>query len=380
MAPSSRALVCFSLFDVPVPSAGIDAFLDNDDAFWWAFDRYGVEKGFRTVQVYSVRQGILSAPEIRRTKGSTEFVFLSRPTTNVLRRLPGLIGPAHLVLFNNESRLSLLTGIATRTLGKHVMAFYHNALESHLPLHRRMLLRPYRTWALDAAITTTDLLKQSLLPVLGCPVFLFPFGVDTHRFHPVPRTFDQRLRVLYCGRISPEKHIEDVISGIARSSCKDRIVLTIAGEDYSPDRSYLKSLIAACEQMSVTYRVLGHIPHSHLADVYAGADVLVNMRPDEGFGKVFVEAMATEMPVIGRRGALGVSRLIRHGDNGLVVGTTDELATALLHMVESPGIRSTMGARGRTFVEKELSLDASYAALTTCLDSLVGRKALQCPV
>jgi glycosyltransferase involved in cell wall biosynthesis len=376
MAPTPRSLVCFSLFDVPVPSAGIDAFLDNDDAFWWAFDRYGVEKGYRTAQVYSVRQGILPAPEIRRIKGSTEFVFLSRPSAQVVRRLPDLIRNADLVLFNNESRLSLLAGIAAKATGRRVMAFYHNELETGLPLHWRMLLRPYRTWALDAAFTTTEPLKQSLLPVLGCPVYLFPFGVDTAKFSPVPRVSGPQLQVLYCGRISPEKRIEDIIDGIGRSAIKNRITLTLAGEDYSPDRVYLKSLIAACERLSVTYKLLGYVSHAQLPGVYAGADLLVNMRPDEGFGKVFVEAMASGLPVIGRRGALGVTRLIRDGVNGCIVDTSEELAAALARLAELPELRAEMGKRGVAFVAQELSLETSYAALSTCLHSLVPGKIL----
>jgi glycosyltransferase involved in cell wall biosynthesis len=339
-----------------------------------------VAAGYAPVQVFSVRRGILPAAEIRRTKQSTEFVFLSRPTLQVIRRLPGLLRGAALVLFNNESRLSMITAILAKIAGRRVMAFYHNEPEPcNAPL-RRILTRIYRSWVIDAAITTTGLLEQSWKPLLGCRLCRFPFGVDTEKFRPAFRPSGDRLHVLYCGRISPEKRIEDLIEGIAGSSARNRIVLTIAGEDYSPGASYLNNLLAACEAAGVSHRLLGHVPHSRLPRIYGDADMLVNMRPDEGFGKVFVEAMASGLPVVGRRGAPGVSQLIRNGVNGFVVGTTQDLSDVLDRLITSPDLRMDVGTRGRAFVEREYSLDASLSALTTCLNSLLTVKDLSCPV
>jgi glycosyltransferase involved in cell wall biosynthesis len=380
--PSSPTLVSLSLFDVPVPAAGIDAFLDNDDAFWWAFDRYGASRGYHTFQIFSLRQGTLDRAVESRTKGATEYIFVSRPTVRMLCRLPRLLHGSHLVLFHNESLSSLLLGIGARLRGKRVAAFYHNELNTRMSVWQRMLLGVFRRRVLDAAWTTTPTLKQKLTPVLGCPVILFPFGVDTDVLHPMPRTQQSMFRVLYCGRISPEKRIEDVVEGIAHSPFKTRILLTLAGEDYSPDHAYLRKLIASCEQAAVTCRHIGHVPHSQLQAVYAEADVLVNMRPDEGFGKVFVEAMATGLPVIGRRGAPGVIHLIHDGENGFIADTPQDLAAALGRLLQSPELGKQMGERGRVLIEKEYSRAASLTALTASLDALLTYRegVLSCPV
>ncbi len=366
----SHTLVSLSLFDVPVPAAGVDAFLDNSDAFWWAFDRYG-EGEHRTLQVFTVRKGILPQPELRRIRGNTAFVFLSRPATRLLVRLLPLLRDASVVVFHNESLLSLLTGICAKLAGKRVAAFYHNELDHRPSALRRTVLNIYRRRVLDAALTTSLTLKRVLKPVLGCPVFLFPFGVDTNAFRVADRSPHEKLRVLYCGRISPEKKIEDVIDGIARSAVKDRVELTIAGEEFSAGQEYSRLLRAKIAETGIACRFAGHVPHAALPAVYASADVLVNMRPDEGFGKVFVEAMATGLPVIGRRGAPGVSRLIRHGDNGFVVDDPADLGRHLEQLLRTPSLCLELGTRGRCFVERELSLPASLASLTRCLDALL---------
>jgi phosphatidyl-myo-inositol dimannoside synthase len=78
----------------------------------------------------------------------------------------------------------------------------------------------------------------------------------------------------------------------------------------------------------------------------------------EGFGIVFLEAMAHGKPVIGPR--VGApAEFIRSGEHGLLVDPTDarEVAEALIELLEDPTRARHMGDAGREWVAQEFNYD-----------------------
>ncbi|MGB0035864.1 MAG: glycosyltransferase family 4 protein, partial [Candidatus Acidiferrales bacterium] len=78
----------------------------------------------------------------------------------------------------------------------------------------------------------------------------------------------------------------------------------------------------------------------------------------EGFGIVFLEAMAHSKPVVGPRVGAPVE-FIRSGEHGLLVDPTDsrEVAEALIELLEDPARARRMGEAGREWVAREFSFD-----------------------
>jgi phosphatidylinositol alpha-1,6-mannosyltransferase len=78
----------------------------------------------------------------------------------------------------------------------------------------------------------------------------------------------------------------------------------------------------------------------------------------EGFGIVFLEAMAHGKPVVGPR--VGApAEFIRSGEHGLLVDPTDsrEVAEALIELLEDPARARRMGDAAREWVTREFSFD-----------------------
>lgn len=78
----------------------------------------------------------------------------------------------------------------------------------------------------------------------------------------------------------------------------------------------------------------------------------------EGFGIVFLEAMAHGKPVVGPR--VGApAEFIRSGEHGLLVdpANSGELAGALLELLEDPARAKRMGEAGKNWVAREFSFD-----------------------
>ncbi len=78
----------------------------------------------------------------------------------------------------------------------------------------------------------------------------------------------------------------------------------------------------------------------------------------EGFGIVFLEAMAHGKPVMGPR--VGApAEFIRSGEHGLLVdpASASEIAGALIELLEDPVRARRMGEAGRNWVAREFTFD-----------------------
>jgi glycosyltransferase involved in cell wall biosynthesis len=153
--------------------------------------------------------------------------------------------------------------------------------------------------------------------------------------------------LLYAGRITPEKGVEEAIEIAERAGCP----LLIAGGIY--DRAYYSERILPRLQSAgdrVTY--LGQLRHDALWKLMGQVrGLLFPIQWDEPFGLTPVEAMAAGTPVIAfKRGA--AEEVIRHGETGFLVEPDDCVQAAIL--VDKLGTLSR--AFCRAHVEAQFSL------------------------
>jgi phosphatidylinositol alpha-1,6-mannosyltransferase len=115
---------------------------------------------------------------------------------------------------------------------------------------------------------------------------------------------------------------------------------------------------------------LGEIPDSELAELYRLCDAFVlpsrgqerlGIVGGEGFGRVYVEAALAGKPVVGSLSG-GAAEAVLHGKTGFLVNpdSSDEVAEAVLAILEDPRLAAAMGSVGRewaldTFSEEALS-------------------------
>lgn len=103
----------------------------------------------------------------------------------------------------------------------------------------------------------------------------------------------------------------------------------IAGQ--GPDRPRLEA-IARAHGVERFVRFLGHVPDADLPELYRAADVFALPSTGEGFGIVYLEAMACGTPAIGLRVGGATEAL---GDLGRAVAP-DDFAEALMAMLTTP--------------------------------------------
>jgi glycosyltransferase involved in cell wall biosynthesis len=90
----------------------------------------------------------------------------------------------------------------------------------------------------------------------------------------------------------------------------------------------------------------------------AACDVFCLPSWSEGFGIVYLEAMAHGKPVIAVQGQ-GIAEVLAGRDAGILVPPRDAAAVtgALAMLLGDPQAAREMGARGRKLVEEEFSLE-----------------------
>jgi glycosyltransferase involved in cell wall biosynthesis len=147
------------------------------------------------------------------------------------------------------------------------------------------------------------------------PLSVIPWGVEAGAFRAGSREAGRvRLgcasdtRILLClGRLSPEKlHFPQLVRAFSRLKEKlapaQKLHLVLAGGHADCDQGYLQDLHSLLHELRLSSNatVLKHISDQEKLDLLAAADLVLTpaAHPQESFGLVLLEAMATGVPVL----------------------------------------------------------------------------------
>lgn len=128
------------------------------------------------------------------------------------------------------------------------------------------------------------------------------------------------MHMIQVGNLIPRKKTDVTIQAVEKLKKEfDGIQLTVIGS--GEEREKLELL---CEQMGLTDSVTftGQLPNQQVHAKLAEASVFVMPSVREGFGIVYLEAMAAGCVVIGTEGE-GIADLVEHGVNGYLVPADD---------------------------------------------------------
>jgi phosphatidylinositol alpha-1,6-mannosyltransferase len=175
---------------------------------------------------------------------------------------------------------------------------------------------------------------------------ILPNCVDLSRYGPGAKPadlvqhlgLDRRVTLLTVGRLSEferYKGFDEVIEALAglRTSHPDLTYL-IAGD--GPDRARLEQKVEALG-MEGQVKFLGFIPEERKADYYRLADAYVMPSRGEGFGIVYLEALACGVPVLGSK-IDGSRDALQDGELGTLVDPSKpaEVAEGILRTLRQP--------------------------------------------
>jgi glycosyltransferase involved in cell wall biosynthesis len=244
-------------------------------------------------------------------------------------------------------------------------------------------------------------------PEVAPRCFALHNGVDVRLFRPAPRGEGRlghgELRLLFVGRLSPEKGVHDLLTALPRIAERAANVrLTVIGGKRPAPFEYVVALAddplvrdlarfyeggpAAYEEHlrrsippSLADRVVfrDDVPQADLVEAYRDADVFVFPSAwNEPFGMPVAEAMACGVPVVATRGG-GIPEFVEHGRSGLLVerGNPLALAEAVVTLLDQPEHRRVLGRAGRDRIERELTWDHVAGRLGEKIEEALNRPA-----
>jgi phosphatidyl-myo-inositol dimannoside synthase len=182
--------------------------------------------------------------------------------------------------------------------------------------------------------------------------------------------------VLTVGRWDPAekyKGADNLIAALPRvlKAAPDASLVLVGDGD---DRPRLEQLARDLGVSEHAHFLHGLTPEQLFA-CYPNCDVFALPSRGEGFGLVFLEAMANAKPVIGGAHG-GIPDIVEDGVTGLLVphGDVGRLAQALESLFNSPSRAREMGARGRDRLEKTFSFAQFQLHLTQILNNVLAQQ------
>ena len=180
-------------------------------------------------------------------------------------------------------------------------------------------------------------------------------GIDPEYIHQVsyrnPAEIQEQKTILSVSNLFPTKGIDINLYALEKLAEKhpDTKYLVIGD---GPER---KKLVGLARELNLSNRVefLGQLPHDQVMSHMAECDIFSLPSWQDGFGIVYLEAMAQGKPVIGCQGE-GIEDFVVDSETGFLVKPkdSDDLARVLDNLLENPRLGIQVGARAQQTVQE----------------------------
>jgi len=178
-------------------------------------------------------------------------------------------------------------------------------------------------------------------------------GVDTQMFSPAPSDAPSKT-ILSVGNLIPIKGHDLLLRALAAVLPHfPDFSYEIIGD--GPELNRLTRLAADCN-IAGQVRFLGRQSRKQVANAMRRCVLFALPSRYEGLGCVYLEAMASEKPVIACRGQ-GIDEIIRHGSNGWLIdpGNLQQLIAALAMLLQNVTLRGQIGQAARRTILQSLT-------------------------
>ena len=180
---------------------------------------------------------------------------------------------------------------------------------------------------------------------------IIPNGVDVEHFSPdvspIEEFDDDKLNILFVSRLEKRKGLNYLLQAFKQvkkevPNCR----LIVVGPGTRLRRRY-ERYVAKTGLKDVVF--VGLVSYDELPRYYKTADVFCAPAVgSESFGIILLEAMAMGKPIVASS-IEGYANVVSHGVDGLLVppADRDQLAQALIALLNDKALRQEMGAKGR---------------------------------
>jgi glycosyltransferase involved in cell wall biosynthesis len=163
------------------------------------------------------------------------------------------------------------------------------------------------------------------------------------------------------GHFAPLKGYEELLDAMGEVVRKGfNVKLVLVGESIYPhSRTYREKLLSLADSTGLSERVIFAGFREDIPELLASFDLFVLPSRSEGFGRTNLEAMAMGKPVISTNVG-GIPEVVLDGVTGILVppGNSEDLARAIMKLLNDGELRESLGREGRRRVEEHFTLQS----------------------
>ncbi|RNL53953.1 glycosyltransferase family 4 protein [Pedobacter jejuensis] len=229
------------------------------------------------------------------------------------------------------------------------------------------------TWLLsffaDKIICVSDHLLQQL-PHKD-KAYLVYNGIDTRNWRRPVRSEGglrtelgldrKKLIIAHIGQLIPWKRHElfiEVASKILNHNSNVHCVI-IGSDLFNDSTSYKALLVKKIKSLDLTNHLTMMNHRENILCKLADVDVLVHLAEQEPFGRILVEAMSLEIPIVAMNSG-GPAEVVIEGQSGFLMDNSkpQDIAKKICLLLNSPSLREKFGKEARRLVEDKFNLNS----------------------
>jgi glycosyltransferase involved in cell wall biosynthesis len=176
---------------------------------------------------------------------------------------------------------------------------------------------------------------------------------------------------IFVSRLAPVKGHQYLISAMPEVlENVPNAKLVLVGDD-----ELRNELEQQASNLGVTDSVIFAGLRHDVPELLAMSDLFVLSSINEGMGRVLVEAMAVDLPVVATKVG-GVADVVVDGETGILVPSQNPkaLASAIVGLLKDGNMRRRMGEAGRRRVNPAFGVEAMVRKIEGVYEELIGRK------
>jgi len=211
------------------------------------------------------------------------------------------------------------------------------------------LVRTYIIRRADAITAISRYLAEYATQFTHVPIHIIPNGVDIATMHLSDAPREPHM-IMTVSRLVEKNNVENLIRAlpIVRATVPDaRLVVVGSGR-------LMESLKMLTTDLGIRGEVefVGAINHNKLGAILATAGVFARPSLSEGFGSVFIEAMAARVPVVASAVG-GIVDIVHDNETGLVCDpkNPEDIARAIIRYMTDESLRTRIVATAEQFVQ-----------------------------
>jgi glycosyltransferase involved in cell wall biosynthesis len=312
--------------------------------FWNGGNSYDIKDG---VEIFRVKDATLY---LGRAAGLAELNYLSFSLTSILKSLEL---DSDILLLNNQSPFSFLSNAKLKVGLTHHIDYIKNFKDIFVipfaDLYSKMT-------KLDYIIAPSYFTKKQIIETFKIPsekIEVIHEGVDTSKFNPNNKPifrdkFKSQYVILFVGALVKTKNVDKLIRVFNYVQKRIDTSLVIVGE--GPEKSNSMKIV---KELNLTNKVFfeGFVKDEDLPYYYSSCDIFASCSIIEGFGLIFLEAMASGKPVVAFNIA-SIPEVV--GNGGIIIKNFDlkEMAEKIIELLSNKEVYEEYSRKAREIAIK----------------------------